>query len=353
MTTALTTLSTTLSTTLPSHRLIKPLLTALASAALAACGGGDSTAPAPAPAATVTTTISGSAVKGPVSGATVTVKRPDGTACATTPAAVTTTATGTGTGTYSLTTVCTGDVLVEVAGGDYLDEATNARTNLSTPLRVMVATNGGTVTGVATPLTTMAYSYAFRTPAAASTATAAAFNAQASRIATQFGLGSVNLATAVPVVTGTPDAYGNALRAVSQYLRNTPQTTLATVTNASFTTQADFTAFSTAYNTAFRTINGTTANVSFDGSAFNFTGTGVGGGSGTCGVKITGTITTQGFTVPLNLDYCYTGLPGACDAGNSSLNQSVAGQGGLGGAANLSYTYSATCAPGALTVNLQ
>lgn len=338
-------------TALPSHRLVKPLLTALATAALAACGGGDSTTPTAAPAATVTTTISGSAVKGPVSGATVTVKRPDGTACATTPAAVTTTATGS----YSLTTVCTGDVLVEVAGGNYLDEASNTTTPLSTPLRVMVATNGGTVTGVATPLTTMAYSYAFRTPAAASSATAAAFNAQASRIATQFGLGSVNLATTVPVVTGTPDAYGNALRAVSQYLRNnTPQTTLATVTNATFTTQAEFTAFSTAYNTAFRTINGTTANVSFDGTAFNFTGTGVGGGSGTCGIKIAGSVTTAGFTVPVSFDFCYTGIQaGSCDAGNSALNQSVAGQGGLGGVANLTYTYSATCAPGATTVNLQ
>lgn len=118
----------------------------------------------------------------------------------------------------------------------------------------------------------------------------------------------MNLATALPVVTGTPDAYGNALQAVSQYLRNTPQTTLATVTNPSFTTKADFTAFSTAYNTAFRTINGATASVSFDGSAFNFTGTGVGGGSGTCGVKIAGSVTTAGFTVPVNFDFCYIGL---------------------------------------------
>ncbi len=339
------------STARPTHRCGTCLVAALATAALAACGGGgDSGTPTPTPAAAVSTTISGSAVKGPVNGATVTVKRPDGTACATTPATVTTTAAGT----YSLSTACTGDVLVEVTGGSYLDEASNATTPLSTPLRVMVTTNGGTVAGVATPLTTMAYSYAFRTPAAASTATAAAFNAQASRIATQFGLGSVNLATTVPVVSGTPDAYGNALRALSQYLRNTPQTTLATVTNASFTTQADFTAFSTAYNSAFRTINGTTASVSFDGTAFNFTGTGVGGGSGTCGVNVNGSISNAGFVVPVSFDFCYTGLPaGSCDAGNTALNQSVAGQGGLGGAANLNYIYSAICAPGALTVNLQ
>ena len=153
------------SITHPSTRLIKPLLTALAAAALSACGGGDDGGTATAaPAATVSTTISGSAVKGPVSGATVTVKRHDGTACVTTPAAVTTSATGS----YSLTTVCTGDALVEVAGGIYLDEASNITTPLSTPLRVMVATNGTAVTGVATPLTTMAYSYAFRTPAAPS-----------------------------------------------------------------------------------------------------------------------------------------------------------------------------------------
>ena len=65
-------------------------------------------------------------------------------------------------------------------------------------------------------------------------------------------------------------------------------------------------------------------------------------------------MTTAGFTVPVSFDFCTTGLQaGSCDAGNSALNQSVAGQGGVGGVANLTYTYSATCAPGATTVNLQ
>ena len=142
--------------------------------------------------------------------------------------------------------------------------------------------------------------------------------------------------------------------AVSQYLRNTPQTALATITTASLTKKAEFTAFSTACNTIFATINGTTSRVSFDGTAFNFTGTGVGGGSGTCGVTIAGSVTTAGITVPVSFDFCYTGIQaGSCDAGNAALNQSVAGQGGLGGAANLNYTYSATCAPGATTVNLR
>lgn len=57
------------------------------------------------------------------------------------------------------------------------------------------------------------------------------------------------------------------------------------------------------------------------------------GGSGTCGVKIAGSVTTAGFTVPVSFDFCNTGLQAvSCDAGNSALNQSVAGQGGLGGA---------------------
>lgn len=322
-------------------------LTLAAASMLSACGGGGTSSPAPpgaaaAPPPAVTTTVSGSAVKGPLNGATVTLKKPDGTDCGST--------TTTATGTYSLSTACTGDLLVEVTGGSYLDEATNTTKALTTPLKVMVSASGGPVVGVATPLTTLAYSTAF---ASSSAASRAAFDTQAARIATQFGLGNVNLATSVPVLSGAADAYGNALRAISQYLKENSGKTLATITTASFTNQADLTAFSTAYTTAYRNINGSTVSVSFDGAAFNIAGTGVGGGSGTCGINLKGTITTQGFTVPLNIDYCYTGLPGACDGGNSSLNQSVAGQGGIAGAANLVYSYSATCAPGALTVNLR
>lgn len=83
---------------------------------------------------------------------------------------------GATTSSYLLTTVCTGDVLVEVAGSSYLDEASDTTMPLSTSLRVMVATNGGTATGIAAPLTTMADSYAFRTPATAASTTTAAFN---------------------------------------------------------------------------------------------------------------------------------------------------------------------------------
>ena len=104
------------------------MLAVPAAALLAACGGSDDAATPIAPVAT-TTTVSGSAVKGPVNGATVRAKKPDGTACGT--------ATTNAQGTYSLETTCTGDLIIEVSGGTYTDEATNQSRALDTPLRVV------------------------------------------------------------------------------------------------------------------------------------------------------------------------------------------------------------------------
>lgn len=314
-----------------STHLLGTLLVSAAGLGLVACGGGDSTT-------ATETTITGSAVKGPVNGATVTARKADGTACG---------STTTSNGTYTLKTTCTGDLIIEVSGGSYTDEATGAATTLSSPLKVVIAANGGSVTGVATPLTTMAFSTAF---SSSSAATKAAFDTQAARIATQFGLSGVNLATTEPTVTGTANDYGKALKAVSQYLKDNPTQTLATITNADF--KNSLSAFGTAYSAAFKSINGTTVTMNFDGSVFTIGGTGSGGGSGTCGVTVTGTVTAQGFTVPLNLSYCVKGLQGTCDSGNSALSQSVTGQGGVTGAANLQYSYSATCPAGAVTINI-
>ena len=322
--------------------------TALAAAvlAVAGCGGGSSSTgltSTPVTTASTDTTLTGSVVKGPVGNATVTVKKPDGTACGTTSTNAA--------GLYSFTTACTGDVIVEVTGGTYTDEATNTTKTLDTPLKAVLTASGGTVNGVVTPLTTMAFSYAFTSNSAA---TKAAFDAQAAKVATQFGLTGVNLATTVPVVTGTTNAYGNALKGISQYLRDNTTKTLATVTTSSFTSSADFAAFGTAYSAAFNKINGTSVTYSFDGTAFNVSGTGAGGGTGTCGVNLKGSVTTAGFTVPLNIDYCLAGIQaGSCTSGNASLNQTLAGQGGITGATNLVYTYSAACAAGALTITLK
>jgi len=304
---------------------------------LAACGGGGSDTPA----APVTTTISGSAVKGPVSGGTVTVKN------AATGAILGTTSTGPG-GVYSLSVPFSGDVIVEVLGGTYTDEASGAPTPLATPLRVVLNANGGSVTGVVTPLTTMAYTYAFQ---GSTPVTKAAFDARAQALATQFGLADVNLATTLPVVTGTTNAYGESLRALSHYMKDNGRT-LAMVTNAVFANAGDLSAFNTLYNNALAK-SGSSIRVNFTANGFNISGTGVGGGTGTCGVHVQGTVTAGGFIVPLSLDYCVSGIAAAsCTSGNATLSQAVSNQQGMVGAANLAYSYAPTCAAGAFAINL-
>lgn len=323
-------------------RLLAAVAAASASFILIACGGSNDATTAST--STTSTTISGSAVKGPVANATVTVKN------AATGAVLGTTTTS-ATGTYTIDVAFTGDVIVEVSNGTYTDEATNAVTTLSTTLKVVLNASGGSITGVVTPLTTMAYTSAFGSGTTSVTSTA--FNTAASNIATQFKLTDVNLATTVPSVSGTVNTYGQALMGLSKYLQM-QNATLQSLVTTSFTT-AQLAAFSSAYTTAYSAINpGTSVTFNFDGSAFNIAGTGVGGGTGTCGVAVAGTVTTQGISVPLNLNYCVSGIaPGSCEASNSSLSQALAGQGGVTGAVNLNYTYSATCAAGALAINLQ
>lgn len=312
-----------------------------ATLAVTACGGGTGTA-AVAPSTTVTN-LTGTVIKGPVGNAAVTAKKPDGTACGTSATNAT--------GQYAFSTSCTGDVIIEVTGGTYLDEATNATRALDTPLKSMITATGGTVNGVVTPLTTMAFSYAF---SSSNAATQAAFDAQAAKIATQFGLSGVNLGTTLPVVTGTSNAYGNALKGISQYLKDNPAQTLAAVTTATLKSSPDFVNFGNFYSAAYNKINGTSVTLTFDGSAFNFAGTGAGGGSGTCGISQKGTLTTAGTTVPISFDYCVSGIAGAsCDAGNQALGQSLSSQSGVLGGANIVTTYGPTCAPGAVTIVLK
>lgn len=336
---------------------------------LVACGGGDSVATPPTtPAAVTTTTVSGSAVKGPVDGATVTIKKAsDGTVVATTK-------TGVG-GAYTVSVPFQGDVIVEITGGTYTDEATNVTTPLSAPMKSVLNVSGTAVTGVVTPLTTMAFTTSFPTGTGV---TSAAFKTAANNLATQFQLNGVDLTTTTPVVTGTTNAYGNALRAVSQYLKDN-NTTLGAITNQTLT-QAEWTNFSGKYSAAYQTANGQTVTYSINGNTITssvtgagvggstvtttttgnnttVTGTGVGGGTGTCGVNATGNIsqTIQGQTinVPVNLNVCVTGIAtGSCTASNAQLNQTLAGQQGLAGAVNLTYTYSAACAAGAINVAL-
>ncbi len=313
-------------------------LTALSAAALlVACGGGGSTAPAVA-----TTTISGSAVKGPVNGATVTVKD------AATGATLGTTTTGAG-GTYSLGVAFSGDVIVEVNGGTYTDEATGVSTALSTPMKLVLAANGGTVTGVVTPLTTMAFNSAFPT---GTKPTSANFKTVAATLATQFKLTGVDLATTVPTVSGSLDAYGKVLAGISRYLKDNSLALSALTATA--LSNAQWTAFSGTFATAYNAANpGTPITYSFDGSKMVISGTGAGGGAGTCGVTANGTVMSpgSGVAVPINVSYCVTGIAaGSCVGSNTTLSSALTGVATPG--VSLTYTYSATCAPGATNITL-
>lgn len=237
---------------------------------LVACGGGggDGTptaapAPAPAPATPAPapvagTTIAGAAVKGPVANSTVTIKD------AATGAVLSTTGTDAA-GAYSLSVSTTsGDLIVEVTNGSYADEATGANTALTTPLRSVVTANGGTVTGIVTPLTTLAYTYAFGT--ASSGVTASAFNTRAASLAAQFQLGGVNLATALPVVSDAVNPYGQVLRGLSQFMQS-QNVTLQAFTTTTYST-AQWTAFSPLFSSAYTAAN--------PGSAVTFMFNGVG-----------------------------------------------------------------------------
>ncbi len=333
-------------TPFPRQRLLV-LFSCVATMGLSACGGsdGDSTAaapsPAPAPAPTAATVVAGAAVKGPVANATVTVKNASGATLAT--------GSTSASGAYSISVpAVSGDVVVEITGGTYIDEATNLSTALATPLRNVLTLNGATVEGYVTPLTTLAYTFAFGT--ATTGITASAFNTRATSLASQFQLTNLNT---LPVVSGSLNTYGQVLRGLSQYLA-TNNVTLQNFTTTAYSA-AQWTALTSLYNSAYRVAN-PTSNVSFnfDGSGLTVAGTGTGGGTGSCGIGVTGTIAAAGIAVPVNLNFCVAGIAtGSCSAGNASLSQALSGQGGLAGAANLQYSYSATCAAGATTITLQ
>jgi hypothetical protein len=303
---------------------------------LASCGGSDgpatpATTTTTPPATTAASVVAGSVVKGNVSGATLGSGTTDAS------------------GAYSVSVTYTGDVIVEASGGSYTDEASGQATTLSTPLRAVIAVSPGNSTAMVTPLTTMAYANAFSSASAA--VTAAAFNAQAANVAKLFKLNG-SLTSTMPNVSGTAiNDYGRALAGLSKYMQAN-SATLASVTAAAFTSD-QWAKFVSAYNSAYGAMF---PNLSFslDGSAFNIAGTGVGGGSGTCGVAVQGSVSANGLTLPVNFNYCITGIAaGSCTAGNSSLSQALSGQQGLAGGVNLTYQYSATCAPGAITINLK
>lgn len=232
---------------------------------LAACGGGggggDST-PAPAPTATAKTTVSGNVVKGPVGAANVCAFKAvaggkgEQLACATTDSS----------GAYQMDISYTGDVVLEASGGTYTDEATGSTKALAEPMQSVVTSQGGATFGVITPLTAAAFSLARNGTGGVTMAT---FGSAAGSVAGQFGLGSVNIATTLPVVTGTPNDYGKILKAVSQYLANGNS-------QATFQAFANPNALQTGFGPAYASINGSTITFTFTGATAGGTGTGTG-----------------------------------------------------------------------------
>lgn len=305
---------------------------ALATGLFVGCGGGGGSA-AVVPAST---TISGSAVKGPVNGATVTAR-------AVSSGAVLGTTTTSPTGTYSFTISHSGDVVIEVQGGTYADEATGVTTPLN-QLKAYVTAGSGAKTVHVTPLTYLAYGYAG--------GTRAGFDTALTNLATQFGLGSINLLTTLPEVTGTVNDYGRVLRGISKYVQNQGLANFDVFMNQALTS-GTFTSLQTNFTSAYNAINpGQELTFAFNGSGITVAGTGAGGGSGTCGVALSGTVLSPGSGVPISFggNYCVTGIAaGSCTNGNSSLTSAIP----LGvGATNVTYTTSTSCAVGAITINL-
>jgi len=315
--------------------------------ALVACGGGTSS-----------TTISGAAVKGPVDGATVTIKN------ASTGAVLGTTTTKAN-GTYSLDVSYSGDVVVEVSGGNYIDETTQLSTPLATPLKTVLAANGGTVTGVVTPLTTLAYGAAFPAGTVGSAITAAAFKTKATAVATQFNLTAADLDKIPDVALGTNDAYGKVLTSISKYM-DTNNATLDSIFNTT-----DWTGFNGLINAAYNALypnSGVTFNVTgFDAATGQATGvmnipnTGYGGGTGTCQVREQGTMNIPAIgaapasTVPLDETICFTGLnaTATCDAAGAAILTEQNHTSSLAGVTwTTSYTLSPTCTGATGTVNI-
>ncbi|MGV3569530.1 MAG: hypothetical protein ACO1PB_02945 [Ramlibacter sp.] len=294
-----------------------------AAALLVACGGGGGGGSAS------TTALSGSVVKGPVAGAEVCAYRAtaagkgDKIACVTTGS----------TGSYAMDIAYEGDVVVEASGGSYTDEATGKAATLDTPMQVVVRANGGNVTGVVTPLTSVAYSLA---KGAGGGLTSAGFTTAATSVAGKFRLASVDIATATPTVSGTPDAYGRLLRAISQFQASGGKL-------AAFQAFSDPAALQAAFAAAYGNINGTTVSFAFGAGTTPPKPPATGGAS--CGITVSGsgTVRHNGNTLPFTLPatkICVTGLPaGSCEAGNSQLQDIAASGATPGGDYSINYSY--------------
>ena len=203
----------------------RALFLAGAVALLAACGGGSGSTAAVAsnggdlvvaalPEATApSATLSGSIVKGPVSGSQVCAYELVSSGKGKQLGCTVTNADGS----YSLTLAFEGEVVVEALGGSYTDEATGLTgVPLSAPLTSVTKLGHGPNVLHATPLTALAYARALAT----GSLNLAEFQAKANTVRDAFGLAAdVDLVRTLPTVgTGSTNPYGAALHGVSKML---------------------------------------------------------------------------------------------------------------------------------------
>ena len=209
---------------LPAVR-FAPAVTVLSAAlALSACGGGDDDAAPPAanpPPAAVKTTVTGAVVKGPVAAAQVCGYAVAANARG---AALGTCTTSDASGNYSLTVPTgSGPLWVEATGGTYTDETTASATALpsGSALRSLVTANGGLVTTMLTPLTTLALNAAAASAGSGGTLNSAAFSAAAAALISSFNLpADLNIVGTLPAFGTGINSYGTALTAISKMVAN-------------------------------------------------------------------------------------------------------------------------------------
>lgn len=184
---------------------------------LAACGGGGGSSGTASGGGSASTTVSGSVVKGPVNGAQVCAYAVAGSARG---AAVGSCTTSSTTGAYSISVpVGTAALWVEATGGTYTDEATSTTVTLpaGSPLVNLITANGGAVTSMLTPLTTLALNAARATVGSNGTLDAAA----ATQLLSTFNLPStLDITRTLPGFGSSLNPYGTALTAISQMVVN-------------------------------------------------------------------------------------------------------------------------------------
>jgi hypothetical protein len=291
--------------------------------ALAACGNDDT------PVIT-STSLSGQVVKGPVSASSVCVYAVNAGVKAT--STLVPCVTSDAAGNYSFSSISyTGDMVVEATGGTYKDEATAATVALSTPLKTMVIAQGGSTSGMVTPLTTIALS-------TSSNLTNAAFGQAAANVAAQAGLSGTNILTTAPTYaangTSASNAYAAALGAIAKYQQTNGATLASTLAAWTPANQAAFQTALNAYASAASVIAANLPaafNLAATGTAYSF-GVSVAAGGGSTSTATGSTaagaapnaVTAAGGLIGSS-SFTVTGAGGSGFAPIAGLSLSVAG----------------------------